>query len=166
MKMTSKLLFIVLFLNILCSVEIQAQKLDDKFSNEVETFITTNFYKKQGKNLGVEKNTRYEINASLLKIKDFKTLLYNDFATYYAISEYQKKGSDAIMNEMYTAFITSKIVEYRVDSKNKPTILTDEEKKKGIVRKIELQNTLSKALAVITLDANNVIIIRFSVQPI
>lgn len=155
-----------LFLNVLCAFEIQAQKLDDKFSNEVETFITTNFYKKQGKNLGVEKNTRYEINESLLKIKDFKTLLYNDFATYYAISECQKKGSEQLMDEMITAFMSSKIIKYRIDSKNKPTILTEEEKKKGIVRKIELQNTLSKALAVITLDVNNIIIMRFTVQPI
>lgn len=160
--MKSKLLFLVLFLIVLSSVEIQAQQLDAKFSNEIETFITTNFYKKQGKNLGVEKGTRYEINESKLKIKDFKTLLYNDFANYYALSEYQKKGSESLMDEMNAAFMSSKLIKYRIDSKNKSTLITEEDKKNGVTRKIELQNTTFKVLATILLYANNKITIRFA----
>lgn len=160
--MKSKLLFLVLFLIVLSSVEIQAQQLDAKFSNEIETFITTNFYKKQGKNLGVEKGTRYEINESKLKIKDFKTLLYNDFANYYALSEYQKKGSEALMDEINAAFISSTLIKYRIDSKNKSTLIAEEDKKNGVIRKIELQNTTFKVLATVLLYANNKITIRFA----
>ena len=160
--MKSKLLFLVLFLIVLSSVEIQAQQLDAKFSNEIETFITTNFYKKQGKNLGVEKGTRYEINESKLKIKDFKTLLYNDFANYYALSEYQKKGSESLMDEMNAAFMSSTLIKYRIDSKNKSTLITEEDKKNGVTRKIELQNTTFKVLATVLLYANNKITIRFA----
>lgn len=160
--MKSKLLSFIIFLIGLNSVAIQAQQLDVKFNTEVETFITTNFYKKQGKNLGVEKGTRYEINESKLKIKDFKTLLYNDFATYYAISEYQKKGSEAFMDEINAAFMSSKIIKYRIDSKNKSTLITEEDKKNGVTRKIELQNTTFKVLATVLLYANNKVVIRFA----
>ena len=160
--MKSKLLFLVLFLTGLSSLSIQAQQLDAKFSNEIETFITTSFYKKQGKNLGVEKGTRYEINESKLKIKDFKTLLYNDFANYYALSEYQKKGSESLMDEMNAAFMSSTLIKYRIDSKNKSTLITEEDKKNGVTRKIELQNTTFKVLATVLLYANNKITIRFA----
>lgn len=160
--MKSKLLFLVLFLTGLSSLSIQAQHLDAKFSNEIETYITTSFYKKQGENLGVEKGTRYEINESKLKIKDFKTLLYNDFATYYAISEYQKKGSETLMDEINAAFMSSKIIKYRNDSKNKSTLITEEDKKKGITRKIELQNSTFKVLATVLLYSDNKVAIRFA----
>lgn len=160
--MKSKLLSFVIFLIGLNSVEIQAQQLDAKFSNEIETFITTSFYKKQGKNLGIEKGNRYEINESKLKIKDFKTLLYNNFAIYYAISEYQKKGSEVLMDEINAAFMSSKIIKYRIDSKDKSTLITEEDKKNGVKRKIELQNTTFKVLATVLLYANNKITILFA----
>lgn len=160
--MKSKLLFLVLFLTGLSSLSIQAQQLDAKFSNEIETFITTSFYKKQGKNLGVEKGTRYEINESKLKIKDFKTLLYNDFANYYALSEYQKKGSESLMDEMNAAFMSSTLIKYRIDSKNKSTLITEEDKKNGITRKIELQNGTFKVLATVLLYSDNKVAIRFA----
>ncbi|MFR9721669.1 hypothetical protein ACL00X_20280, partial [Aeromonas diversa] len=86
--------------------ETQAQQISASFSSEVETFIATSFYKKQGKNLGIEKGTRFEKNESSIKIKDFKTILYSNFPTYYAVSEYQKKGSEELMDQMNTAFMS------------------------------------------------------------
>lgn len=60
------------------------------------------------------------------------------------------------------AFMSSKIIKYRIDSKNKSTLITEEDKKNGVTRKIELQNTTFKVLATVLLYANNKVVIRFA----
>lgn len=161
-----KVRFLILFVLVFFSYETQAQQISASFSSEVETFIATSFYKKQGKNLGMEKGTRFEKNESSIKIKDFKTILYSNFPTYYAVSEYQKKGSEELMDQMNTAFMSSKLIKYRVDSKNSPEVLSSEEKNSGISRKIILKNSIQKVLAYILLDKNNKLIIQFAEENI
>ena len=100
------------------------------------------------------------------KNKDFKTILYSNFPTYYVVSEYQKKGSEELMDQMNTAFMSSKLIKYRVDSKNSPEVLSSEEKNSGISRQIILKNSIQKVLAYILLDKNNKLIIQFAEENI
>lgn len=82
------------------------------------------------------------------------------------MSEYQKKGSEELMDQMNTAFMSSKLIKYRVDSKNSPEVLSSEEKNSGISRKIILKNSIQKVLAYILLDKNNKLIIQFAEENI
>jgi hypothetical protein len=144
-------------------------QISDRFPAELEALIKANFAQVKGKSLGYDQTLKGEAFKSELKITDFTVKAVEvSFTENFIIAAYNKKGDNAIMDDLFAKTMTIPYNHY--DSQAQPQLLTTADKEAGIVRKIEIRKRYgtnvgtANLLATILLDTSGKISIRFTTK--
>ncbi|MEN9336199.1 MAG: hypothetical protein RLZZ500_1186 [Bacteroidota bacterium] len=158
----------IFFLLLCCSCITYAQ-LSPQFPQELDALIKANFAQVKGKSKGYDKTLKGEVFSTDYKITDFKIKAVEvSFTENFILAEYTQKGDDALMDDLFNKTMT--LPYNRYDSKNNPLLLSDADKEKGVIRKIEIRKRFgsnsgtANLLAEITLDNVGKIVIRFTTK--